>query len=468
MKIYRGIRRSARCGLLLLSGLIVLLALACGAAEMSTTGDAGAGSSPPAQEQPAAETAAEPPSAAVEKTQSNAPPAQSDAASPASQSQPAAAAPAQPDTPRPVPPTPDVEITGEVGGRVGDEAPDFIGIDNWINSEPVSILNVRGQVVLVDVWTYTCVNCIRTFPYLREWHARYADDGLLIVGLHAPEFEFEEIYENVVQATQEHEIVWPVAQDNRMSTWSAYNNRYWPAKYLVDKDGIVRYTHFGEGSYAETEEQIRKLLLEAGADLSDDAGALPGDQNRDARFRDMLQANPGGVEVTPELYAGYERNFKAALYGSDPYVVQTEYYQNRDATAIFEAPAELASHKVYLNGEWFIGPESVKHARATESYEDYIAIKYSAKSVNAVITSGSGESYRVRVTMDGEYLTGENRGADVIIAEDGESYILVTEPKLYALVDNPEYVTGKELRLSPNSADFGLFAYTFGVYEAGP
>ena len=468
MNIYR----ATRSGLWLLSSLIVLLALACGAAADMSTAEENPADSPasqstqPTQGQPAAKAETAPPAETSDSAKNAAP--SPTANSPAAQAQPAPATAAPADAHRQAPPTPDVELTGEVGGRVGDEAPDFIGIAEWINAEPVSLLNERGKVVLVDVWTYTCVNCIRTFPYLREWNARYADDGLLIVGLHAPEFEFEEIYENVVQATKEHEIVWPVAQDNDMSTWSAYNNRYWPAKYLVDKDGIVRYTHFGEGAYAETEEQIRKLLLEAGADLSDDAGALPEDQNRDARFQDMLKENPSGVEVTPELYAGYERNFSATLYGYDPYVVQTEFYQNRDGTAIFEAPAELAPHKIYLNGEWFIGPESVKHARTGESYDDYIAINYSAKSVNAVITSDSGEPYRVRVTMDGEYLTDENRGADVLIAEDGESYILVTEPKLYALVDNPEYVTRKELRLSPNSPDFGLFAYTFGVYEDGP
>lgn len=130
-----------------------------------------------------------------------------------------------------------------VGGSVGDVAPDFVGITNWINSEPLSITDLRGKVVLVDVWTYTCINCIRTFPYLRDWHARYADDGLVIVGLHAPEFEFEKITENVVQASAHNGIVWPVAQDNDMLTWSAYENRYWPAKYLVDQDGLVRYTH---------------------------------------------------------------------------------------------------------------------------------------------------------------------------------------------------------------------------------
>ena len=461
--------------ILLLAAVLALAAVACSSASMDTGGDspATAAASPPAAqpESVAPQTAAtEAPAATAPAATGSVPAAP---AEPQAESQSPTAVPQAPVKAETAPsnpaPTPDIEPSGKIGGKVGDEAPDFIGIDNWINSEPISILNERGKVVLVDVWTYTCVNCIRTFPFLREWNDRYADDGLLIVGLHAPEFEFEKDYENVIEASREHDIVWPVAQDNDMHTWGAYNNRYWPAKYLIDKDGIIRYTHFGEGDYAETEEQIRKLLLEAGADLSDDTGALPEDQSRDSTFQSLVEARDPAVEVTPELYAGYERNFSAAAFYGEPYVVQTEFYQSRDAVGTFEAPAveERIPHKIYLNGEWFVGPESVKHARSTGDYEDYIGIIYSARSVNAVITSDSGEPYRVRVTMDGEYLTEENKGADVMIDESGESYILVDEPRLYALVDNPEYVKRKELRLSSNSDDFGLFAYTFGVYDGG-
>jgi len=129
------------------------------------------------------------------------------------------------------------------------KAPEFKGIRVWVNSEPLTVEELRGKVVLVDFWTYTCVNCIRTFPYLREWNEKYADDGLVIVGINLPEFEFEKYYSNVVQATREHGITWPVAQDNDFKTWENYSNRFWPAKYLIDKDGVVKYTHFGEGAY---------------------------------------------------------------------------------------------------------------------------------------------------------------------------------------------------------------------------
>ena len=345
----------------------------------------------------------------------------------------------------------------------GPLAPEVGGIVAWINSEPLTLEELRGSVVLVDFWTYTCVNCIRTFPFLKLWHSRYADDGLVILGIHAPEFNFEKKLDNVVEATQEHGIAWPVALDNNFVTWRNYSNRYWPAKYLVDQDGVIRYKHFGEGSYAETEEKIRELLEEAGADLSDDDLTLPSDQSLDPVFLDTPAA-----EVTKELYAGYKRAFNYALRRGDGYNVQDEYYLGRDAVIEAEAPEELLPHYIYFNGSWFIGPESARHAQVTSEYEDYIALVYSARSVNAVLTSESEEPYKVRVTMEGEYLTEENKGADVMIGQNGESFFLVTEPRLYNLVENPSYAHRKALRMSSNSDDFGLFAFTFGVYETGP
>ncbi len=347
----------------------------------------------------------------------------------------------------------------------GPLAAEFTGIDAWINSDPLTIEQLRGKVILVDFWTYTCINCIRTFPFLKLWNSRYADDGLVILGVHTPEFDFEKDYENVRQATRDNGIVWPVAQDNNYGTWEAYNNRAWPAKYLIDRNGVVRYSHFGEGKYAETEEQIRTLLAEAGADLSDDL-ELPEDQELDPAFLNALDA-----EVTPELYAGYERNFSTIMSGIRPYVIQEAFYQNPDAVVNFVSPESLDPHFIYFDGPWLVGAERAKHARTTNEnsdHEDFIALNYSAKSVNAVLTSDSGQEYRVRVTRDGEYLTEANKGLDIRIAEDGESYLLVDEPRLYEIIDNPFYTQRKELRLSSNSADFGLFAFTFGVYQEGP
>ena len=264
------------------------------------------------------------------------------------------------------------------------------------------------------------------------------------------------------QATVDNGIVWPVAQDNDFATWDAYNNRYWPAKYLIDRDGQVRYTHFGEGHYAETEGQIRELLTAAGADLSDDL-ELPSDQLLDPVF-----VNRADAFLTPELYAGYQRNVQSLLFGMDPYIIQMDYYQSSDQVVEFAAPEQRQPHYIYFHGSWAVGPEQMTHARATEDYSDYIALTYSAKSVNAVLTSYAGDDYRVRVTLEGEYLTEENRGADIRIAADGESYLLVNEPRLYEIVNSPAYTAERELRLSSNSADFSLFAFTFGVYQDGP
>ena len=354
----------------------------------------------------------------------------------------------------------------QVGGEVGDQAAEIEGIWAWINSEPLTIEELRGKVVLVDFWTYTCINCIRTFPFLKLWHSRYADDGLVILGVHSPEFEFEKVLDNVVQATLDNGILWPVAQDNDFVTWKNYSNRFWPAKYLIDQEGIVRYTHFGEGSYAETESKIRELLEETGANLSDDLYPLPSDQTLDPVFRgDDFDVFARRAEVTRELYAGYNRGYNDALLGGGGYAGQVEYYQNQGLVVNFRIPEELSPHLIYLNGPWFVGTESVKHGRNSENYEDHLTIVYSARSVNAVLTSDSGEDYRVRLTMNGENLTPDNKGADVTIGPDGESYVLVTEPRMYNIVENPTYRQRKTLRMSSNSEDFGLFAFTFGVYQ---
>jgi thiol-disulfide isomerase/thioredoxin len=318
-------------------------------------------------------------------------------------------------------------------------------------------------VVLVDFWTYTCINCIRTFPFLKVWHGKYRDDGLVIVGVHTPEFEFEKDYDNVVMATRDNGLSWPVAQDNDFVTWRNYDNQYWPAKYLIDKDGVIRYTHFGEGGYRETEEQIRTLLAEAGADLSDDASVFPEDQSLDPTY---VETRNG--EVTPELYAGYDRNNTALIYRGTPYVAQPAYFEAQDTVINLVAPTDLIPHTISFQGAWHIGKERARHGRTTEHHEDYIALQYSAKSVNAVLTSDLGEPYRVRVTRDGAYLNPADAGADIMIGADGESFLLVTEPRLYEVVNTPGYQRDRVLRLSSDSDNFGLFAFTFGVYQEGP
>ena len=356
-----------------------------------------------------------------------------------------------------------VNANRKVGGEVGNLAPEFGGIDAWINGNPLTMEELRGQVVLIDFWTYTCINCIRTFPFLKQWHSRYADDGLVIVGVHAPEFEFEKVYENVVDATKEHALDWTMAQDNDFVTWRRYSNRFWPAKYLIDKDGVVRYTHFGEGGYAETEDVIRELLAEADPSFLSNNLPLPEDQTIDPGFLIARDA-----EVTRELYGGYDRGEGDLLYGQGGYVQQMQYFQNKDQVSDFTISENQLPHKINFQGLWHVGPESSTHGRMTESFEDYLSLIYSATSVNAVLISESGEPYKVRVTVSDEYLTDANKGSDIVIGEDGESYIWVTTPDLYNVISNDSYVRRENLKMSSNSPDFGLFAFTFGVYDKGP
>ena len=343
--------------------------------------------------------------------------------------------------------------TGSRG--VGAKAPDFQVIANWINSQPLTMEELRGRVVLVDFWTYTCVNCIRTMPYLKDWHAKYASQGLVIVGVHSPEFEFEKLTENVTENARDFGLEYPIAQDNEFETWRAYRNRYWPAKYLVDQEGVIRYTHFGEGAYGKTEQWIRRLLEETGADLSSVPEGLQAGASQ-------ITALASPSRVTRELYGGTKRNRQPG--GS--YAAQIQYYQGGTRVIDYQDPGSHQNHRFYLQGPWYNGSEAVRHARKTENYEDYIALKFTATSVNAVINLEKPESFEVRVTLDGRPLDPSEAGADLIVA-DGRSYFTVSGGRLYQIVALPEYGE-HELKLSSNSDDFALFAFTFGANSQGP
>ena len=345
----------------------------------------------------------------------------------------------------------------------GPIAPEVAGIKAWINSQPLMVSDLRGKVVLVDFWTYTCVNCIRTFPYLKLWHAKYADDGLVILGVHTPEFNFEKKPENVRQAVRDYGIGWPVALDNDYDTWRAYENRYWPAKYLIDKDGVIRYIHFGEGAYTDTELIIRQLLKEAGADLSQLDAEFPADQTVDPTY-----LNDRSARVTRELYAGWDRGYSDRWSNGKGYVGQQEYFDARDTVTAYEDTGERKPDLIYLQGPWYNSEESLRHARETPGFEDYMALEFSAKSVNVVIRpegEGSGP-FKVLLTLDGEYMTDSNKGEDVVIEDDGRSFIYVDEPRLYSIVQAESYGS-YGLKLSSNSPRFAVFAFTFGVYESG-
>lgn len=337
-----------------------------------------------------------------------------------------------------------------------DAAPAFevAGVSGWINSEPLTIQGLikSNKVVLVDFWTYTCVNCIRTFPFLREWNAKYADRGLVILGVHTPEFDFEKVRANVERATSENGIIWPVAQDNDYGTWRAFGNHYWPAKYLIGADGKLAFSHFGEGSYVETEEEIRAALKAAGYRVDDIPLGSVEDQVSDGK----------ATTVTRELYGGYERNFS---FGGE-YAGQDAYYAGPDRVTDYVDDGKREHNKFYLQGLWKNEKQAIVHARQTESPEDYIALKFAATSVNVVIDPSGPEQFDVLVEMDGAPLTKEQAGTDVRFDGQGRSLFTVTSARLYAVVRLPEFAI-RDLKLKSASKNLAVFAFTFGVYESG-
>lgn len=310
-------------------------------------------------------------------------------------------------------------------------APDFTAGGRWFNTStssaqvPLTMSNLRGKVVLVDFWTYTCINCIRTLPYLKSWHEKYKDNGLVIVGVHTPEFEFEKNPDNVEKALKDFGIPYPVMQDNDYKTWRAYANRYWPAKYMIDKNGKIRYTHFGEGDYDETETMIQKLLAETGS-VIDETVANPS-------YR--VQAR------TPETYLGYER--MAGL--ASPERVQP------DTRLLYTSPASLSKNTFALGGAWTVGSEhAVPETGSTLTYH------FDAAEVFLVMRPKSGTKGGIRVYLDGKVVTGEHMGDDV---EDGN--IKITSDRLYKLIKLPN-AGAHILKLEVLDGDIELFAFTFG------
>jgi cytochrome c biogenesis protein CcdA/thiol-disulfide isomerase/thioredoxin len=304
-------------------------------------------------------------------------------------------------------------------------APEFVGNDRWFNSRPLTLRGLRGRVVLVDFWTYTCINCLRTLPHLTAWDRAYRNHGLTIVGVHTPEFAFERDAGNVAAAIGREGIRYPVAQDNRMATWDAYANRYWPAKYLIDATGHVRYVHFGEGEYDETEAAIRALLREA--------GAQPRDESRPGR----------GVEpaahVTPETYLGLAR----ALGYSPPAIAGTVSYT--------PTPDDrLGPHRFTLGGTWTLTAGSARAAgRAT------LTGHVIAKDVYLVLSPPRRGAGTVQVALDGRPIPAAAAGADV-----HRSAVRVTEQRLHHLVSRPAVETHLlSLRFSRGVSGY---AFTFG------
>lgn len=317
-------------------------------------------------------------------------------------------------------------------------APDLTG-GYWVNSEPLSIADLRGKAVLIDFWDYTCVNCIRTLPYVLAWHQRYAALGLQVIGVHAPEFSFAKELDGVKKAIEAFAIDYPVVMDNGHSIWQAYANRYWPAKYLADREGYIRYYHFGEGAYIETEEAIQMLLREI------DAGVTLPDPMPPVRESDA----PGSVcyRVTPELYLGYQRG----RIGNPSGLVTKQ-------SALYRDPGIHAEGYFYLDGEWRWDEEQVMKPPAS-SGDSSLTIRYTAKEVNLVMNPLLGRTCRVRLALDGGSIPTEHAGEDVR-SEAGAGFVEVDGPRMYRLVNSPD-IGSHELTLITSDPGVAMYAFTF-------
>ena len=326
----------------------------------------------------------------------------------------------------------------------------------WINSEPFVLQEKRNEVVLIDFWTYSCINCIRTLPHLNEWHRKYNEKGLNILGVHSPEFTFEKIYGNVVSAAEDLGIDYPIVMDNDFNIWNTFNNRYWPSKYLLDKDGIIQFSHFGEGGYEETELAIRALLEEAGFDTSD----IPLEENLQ-RKRDSSNISS---EQTLELYMGTDRNYKFNFF-QNTYIGNTEYYENIRTDAwkkkdIFKSPSKKQENKVYIEGLWSKEKEYISHSRNTNAYIDQIFLKFTGAEVNVVLGKHK-TPYKVLITLDGIPLQESEAGKDVYFDPNGKSFVQVDNSRMYNVVKLKKFDT-RELMLSSRSSGFSIYSFTFG------
>jgi cytochrome c biogenesis protein CcdA/thiol-disulfide isomerase/thioredoxin len=314
---------------------------------------------------------------------------------------------------------------------VGPAAPDFTGIDHWLNSEPLTMAGLRGKVVLVDFWTYSCINCIRALPHVEGWYQKYSADGFVVVGVHSPEFVFEQETANVAAAIARFGITYPVAQDNDFATWRAYGNSYWPADYLIDAQGRLRSVHFGEGDYDEVEAQIRTLLDEAGA------AALPTPGPSAA-------PPPIALGQTPETYLGTDRatsfvyGTPAGGYGGPPVGLHQDTF-----------PSELPDDTFAVSGTFDFEPEYIASTQAGDQLE----LSFQARDVYLILAADSPGPATVRVAGVGEVGATEDVAADGSFTIDGA--------RLYHLVHLPASARGT-LTITFGAPYERAYALTFG------
>jgi len=317
------------------------------------------------------------------------------------------------------------------------ELPSLGGATAWLNSPPLSAADLRGKVVLIDFWTYTCINWLRTLPYVRAWADKYRDHGVVVIGVHTPEFPFEHDLENVRQAAKNMRVEYPIAIDNDYAIWSAFNNHYWPALYLVDAQGRIRYHQFGEGAYEQSEMILQQLLAEAGI------GGIA---------HELVSVDAQGAEAaadwgdlrSPENYVGYERTENFA--SPDGAVV--------DKPRVYSAPARFSLNHWALAGEWTVG----RGATVLHAANGRIAYRFHARDLHLVMgPAARGASVRFRVLIDGQP-PGAAHGIDV----DDQGNGTVAEQRLYQLIRQSTPIADRQFEIEFLDPGVEAFAFTFG------
>ena len=322
---------------------------------------------------------------------------------------------------------------GELILPVEGMLPPLDGIGPWYNSPPLTRAQLKGKVVLIDFWTYSCINCLRSLPYLKAWDAKYRKDGLVIIGVHAPEFAFERDPANVAKAIKDLGVTYPVALDNRYTLWSALKNNYWPAHYFVDAQGRVRFHHFGEGEYAMSERVIRQLLAEA--------GHAPKDAAMVKAKASGAEAAAGGEVQSPETYIGYARADRFVSPGG----------LQHDAPKAYST-APLSLNQWSLEGQWLDGKQSARSLAAGAK----ISFRFHARDLHLVLGSSTGKPIRYRVTLDGQAV-GSDGGID---AAQGTG--VVKDQRLYQLVRQKGAVRDRTFTIEFLDPGVEAFSFTFG------
>jgi thiol-disulfide isomerase/thioredoxin len=326
--------------------------------------------------------------------------------------------------------------TTSAGLPVEGRLPPFDGATGWLNSAPLTPAELRGKVVLVNFWTYTCINWLRQLPYVRAWAEKYASQGLVVLGVHTPEFPFEHDADNVRRAVEDRRIEYPVATDTDYEVWQAFDNYFWPALYFADAQGRIRHHHFGEGEYQQSEMVIQQLLA--------DAGSEPG--------TDLVSPEAGGIEAsadwaslrTPETYTGYERTGRFASPGG----------MRPGTQQVYGAPDRLPLNQWALSGPWTAGEQ----ATAAEAGGVRILFRFQARDVHLVMGARAAETaVRYQVLLDGQP-PGPAHGIDV----DGQGNGTVAEPRLYQLVRQPGRVAEHTVEITFLDPGAQVYAFTFG------